>query len=180
MYCDVHFPLSAIPFFSRVSYLLRYNLQSTLVAENYGPVDLDIHYYFIISIYVDVHISALSFLAESSLGTIFALHFSGRELCRIRFFVSIHVDNHFCAIPFFLAVTYILLGTISAVHFCGRDLSSCRIRCIMIMFFTCRCLFLCNSFFFLQSCIFFIRDNLCSPRQWQRIMLTCRFTIDVL
>ena len=77
-------------------------LQSTSVAENCGQVDLDIYYYFIISIYVDVHISALLFLAQSSLGKIssFAFHFSGRELCRIRFCVSIHVDNHFSAIPF--------------------------------------------------------------------------------
>jgi hypothetical protein len=56
-YCDVHFPLSAIPFFSRVSYLVGYNLcsprqwqiikdkqslQSTLVADNYGQVEWDI------------------------------------------------------------------------------------------------------------------------------------------
>ena len=72
------------------------------MAENCGQVDLDIYYYFIISIYVDVHISALFFLAQSSLGAIssFAFHFSGRELCRIRFCVSIHVNNHFSAIPF--------------------------------------------------------------------------------
>jgi hypothetical protein len=35
------------------------------VAENYGQVNLDIHYYFIISIYVDVHISALPFFWQS-------------------------------------------------------------------------------------------------------------------
>ena len=54
MYCDVHFPLSAIPFFSRVSYLVgdnlcsprqwqiikdKQSLQSTLVSDNYGQVE---------------------------------------------------------------------------------------------------------------------------------------------
>jgi hypothetical protein len=43
-------------------------LQSTSVAENYGQVDLDIYYYFIISIYVDVHISALPFLQNHYYG----------------------------------------------------------------------------------------------------------------
>ena len=75
------------------------------MAENYGQVDLDIYYYFIISIYVDVHISALPFFAELLLRTICTVHFSGRELCRIRCIiydiVSIHVDVQFSAIPFF-------------------------------------------------------------------------------
>jgi hypothetical protein len=56
-YCDVHFPLSAIPFFSRVSYLVgdnlcsprqwqiikdKQSLQSTSVADNYGQIEWDI------------------------------------------------------------------------------------------------------------------------------------------
>jgi hypothetical protein len=111
------------------------------------------------------------------------LLWSGNCIVMSTFSRKMHLNWKFCIIPCTGHFMWLFHFQLGCIHFCTyifvhtfvfllRRKKTCRIRCIMIMFL--------YMFISLQSCIFFIRDNLCSPRQLQIIMLTCRFRCIVM
>ena len=146
------------------------HLHSTLVAEN--CVELDF-----VFLYMQTIISLQFLFCQSH------IYFIRDNLCSLlqwqRFVymqnqmyydnVFIHVDVYFSAIPFFAELHISYQGQSLQSTLVAENYVDMQIQMYCDVHFPC-----------FSRVSYLVGDNVCSSRQWQRIMLTCRFRCIVM